>query len=251
MASDGTTPRSRRALLAAAAGAAGALAAQAALPLAAAAAPANLQTESDNPTTAQTSVTQGAGGSISFKGRTVNTDFAAIVGSTGDEVDMSTDTGFTGVFGYASGDEVDFLGSGVWGQSPDTGVVGTGDTGVLGLGTVGVWAQGFGGPGMVADSFDSTQPAVLARGSSSSDPALQVSGKVKFSRSGRQSVSSGKSSYAKSLAGMTTSSKVFAVLATSESGRYIRAVVPATGKFTVYFNTALSSSAVFSWFVLD
>jgi hypothetical protein len=50
---------------------------------------------------------------------------------------------------------------------------------------------------------------------------------------------------------VTTGSKIFAVLATSESGRYVRAVVPATGKFTVYLNTTLTSSAVVAWFVLD
>ena len=47
------------------------------------------------------------------------------------------------------------------------------------------------------------------------------------------------------------SRKIFAVLATSEPGRYVRAVVPAAGKFTVYLNTTLTSSAVLSWFILD
>ena len=50
---------------------------------------------------------------------------------------------------------------------------------------------------------------------------------------------------------MTTSSKVFAVLATAESGRWVRAVVPAAGKFTVYLNTTLASRATVAWFVLD
>ena len=64
-------------------------------------------------------------------------------------------------------------------------------------------------------------------------------------------MSDGKSSVVVTLAGTTSTSKVFAVLATSESGRYVRAVVPASGKFTVYLNTTLRSSAVVSCFVLD
>ena len=62
---------------------------------------------------------------------------------------------------------------------------------------------------------------------------------------------SGASSKTISLAGVTSSSKVFGVLATNRGGRWIRAIVPASGKFTVYLNTTLISSAVVSWFVLD
>ncbi len=69
--------------------------------------------------------------------------------------------------------------------------------------------------------------------------------------SGRLSMATGASSKAVTLAGVTATSKVFAVLATSETGRWVRAVVPAAGKFTVYLNTTLTSSAVVSWFVLD
>jgi hypothetical protein len=80
---------------------------------------------------------------------------------------------------------------------------------------------------------------------------LRVSGKVSLSRSGRQAMSSGTSSRAVTLAGVTSTSKVFAVLATGEPGRWVRSVIPAAGKFTIYLNTTLSSSAVVSWFVLD
>jgi hypothetical protein len=262
MASDGTAPRSRRALLAAAAGAAGALAAQAALPLAAAAAPANLQTESDNATTAPTSVTNSADGSTAFAGHATGTGAGYGLEGTGAggagvfawSVQPPTDywteppfepgfTSHTGVFGSApQGDLVDTFGVGVWGDSPNIGVYGTGSAGVYGFGFVGVEGDANSLPGSVG---------VWAFAPSTATTALKVTGKVSLSRSGRQSVSSGKSSYAKTVAGVTTSSKVFAVLATSESGRYIRAVVPGSGKFTGYFNTALSSSAVFAWFVLD
>jgi hypothetical protein len=64
-------------------------------------------------------------------------------------------------------------------------------------------------------------------------------------------MASGAKAKAVSLAGVTATSKVFAVLATSESGRWVRAVVPAAGKFSIYLNTTLTSSAVVSWFVLD
>ena len=81
--------------------------------------------------------------------------------------------------------------------------------------------------------------------------ALKVTGKVSFSRSGRRAVAARKSYLLVPMVGVTSSSKVFAVLATSESGRWVRAVVPTTGKFYVYFNLALASSAVVSYFVLD
>ena len=51
--------------------------------------------------------------------------------------------------------------------------------------------------------------------------------------------------------GVTTTSKVFAVLATGEPGRWVRSVVPAAGKFTIYLDTSLTSSVVVSWSVLD
>ena len=55
------------------------------------------------------------------------------------------------------------------------------------------------------------------------------------------SMSSGTRTKTVSLPGTTSTSKVFAVLATSESGRYVRAVVPASGSFKIYLNTSLTS----------
>jgi hypothetical protein len=244
MASDElTTPRSRRALLAAAAGAAGALAAQAAMPLAATAAPTALQTEQDNPTIAATSVTQGTLGSVAFKASTTNTDLAGLVGATGDQTSIATDTSFTGIYGWSPTGGITSVGAGVWGDSDDIGVAGSGAVGVYGYGSTGV----------VGEAASSGQPGVLAFGVGQAPTALalQVVGKVKFSRSGRTSMASGAKAKAVSLAGVTATSKVFAVLATSESGRWVRAVVPAAGKFSIYLNTTLTSSAVVSWFVLD
>ena len=251
MASEPNAPRSRRALLTAAAGGAAALAANAAMPLTAAAASTQLMTEVDNPTAAETSVTQATAGDVAFKARTVNTDAAGLVGSTGDETDIDTQTSFTGVYGFAQEDTTNSLGSGVWGSSPDTGVVGSGYWGVYGVGTIGVWGDGGGGPGVLADSASATVPAVLARGSTTTGLGLQVVGKVKFSRSGRATIGAGKSSLKVTLAGTTPSSRVFAVLHSNRAGRYVRAVVPTTGSFTVYLNTTVTSSTYVAYFVLD
>src|SRR5262249_16704045 len=68
-----TALRSRRALPAAAAGSAAALAASAALPLAASAAPTAMSTEQDNPSTANTSVTDSGAGSTAFAGNAKGT----------------------------------------------------------------------------------------------------------------------------------------------------------------------------------
>ena len=90
----------------------------------------------------------------------------------------------------------------------------------------------------------------MAYAPSNSQKALVVSGKVSFSRSGRKSIERTASTTV-SLSGVTTSSKVFAVLATNEKGRWVRSAVPGTNSFVIRLNTALSSSAVVSWFVLD
>jgi hypothetical protein len=258
MAPDVTTPRSRRAILAAAAGAAGALAAQAALPLSAAAAPANLQTESDNPTVATTSITDSGSDSTAFASHATGTGtgYGVEATSTGGGGLFAWSMGepsadwfepeilkYTGVFGYSQeSTEAGYAGTGVWGDSPDTGVFGSGGYGVVGYGGVGVEGDANELPGSIG---------VRAWAPSTAQTALKVTGKVSFSRSGRKSMAAGKSSVVVSLAGVKSSSKVFAVLATSESGRWVRAVVPAAGKFTVRLNTTLRTKAVVAWFVLD
>jgi hypothetical protein len=259
MASDElTTPRSRRALLAAAAGAAGVFAANAAMPLAAAAHdPQDVQKEVDNATTAFTSITNSAADSNAFEGHATGTgvgygllgtslDAGGVVGwsvSAPEAPWSPAYTSFTGVFGFAPA-YIDNSASatGVWGDSPDIGVLGTGGSGVIGYGGVGVE----GDANTLAGSV-----GVWAWAPTTSQVALKVTGKVSLSRSGRKSMSSGSSSALIYLGGVTTTSKVFAVLSTSESGRWVRAVVPAAGRFRIYLNTTLSSSAVVSWFVLD
>ena len=256
MASEPNAPRSRRALLAAAAGAGAAIAANAAVPFTVSAAPTPMLTEQDNPSTAQTSVTQSTAGAVAFKVRTTNPDAAALVASTGSETGIQTDTGYTGIYSWAPEapaavpPATQYEGSGVWGDSPDDGVVGTGGlTGVIGAGgSEGVLA--FGGVDGVVGQGGATGAGVRAIGANTR-VALAVSGKVTFSRSGRATIGAGKSSVRVSLTGTTTSSRVFAVLHSNRSGRYVRAVVPTTGSFTIYLNTTVTSSTYVAWFVIN
>jgi hypothetical protein len=255
MSQSSDTPRTRRAILAAAAGGAAALAATAMLPATAAAAdPNDVVKDQDNATTATTSVTNATADVDSFAANATGLGAGAVgtsaagagvVGWSVTAPDWFTGlvSSNTGVFGSApAGDHIDTYGTGVWGDSEDFGVYGSGTWGVVGYGGIGV-------EGDANDQIGSV--GVWAYAPSTSQYALRVSGKVNFSRSGRIAMSSGRSSVAKTLAGVTSVSKVFAVLSTSESGRYVRAVVPASGKFTIYLNTTLTSSAVVSWFVLD
>ena len=141
MASDPNAPRSRRALLAAAAGGAAAVAASAAMPLTAVAAdPNDVVKGVDNPTTAQTSVTQSAAGAIAFKASTTNPDRAGLVGATGDQTASNDDiSAYTGVYGWSpTQPNPDFFATGVWGDSDDVGTYGSGTIGMMGDGLFGV-----------------------------------------------------------------------------------------------------------------
>jgi hypothetical protein len=261
MATDVDSPRSRRALLAAAAGAAGAMAANAALPLTVAAAPANMQTESDNATTATTSVTNsgadstalaghatGSGAGFGLEGTSVGAAgvFAWSVSSptswwTGTPFDPAF-TQYTGVFGGApAGDHINFVGSGVWGDSPDSGVFGSGSIGV----------EGFGGWGVAGFANDAAGSVGVYAKADLPSNALYVNGKAHFSRSGRTTIGAGKSSIKINLTGTSSGSRVFAVLHSNRAGRYVRAVVPTTGSFTIYLNTTVTSATYVAWFVLD
>ena len=263
MDSELAAPRSRRALLTAAAAAGGALVASAALPLTAAAAdPNDVVKEVDNATTATTSITDAGTASTAFAGHATGAADVDGVAGAGLEGTSALGAGVfawsisaptlvpdasvlshTGIYGFSpAGDGVTTFGAGVWGDSEDTGVFGSGTWGVLGFGGVGVEGDANSNPGSVG---------VWAYAPTTAQYALRVSGKVNFSRSGRVAMASGKASKAVTLAGATTGTKVFAVLSTSETGRYVRAVVPAAGKFTIYLNTTLTSAAVVSWFALD
>ena len=134
----------------------------------------------------------------------------------------------------------DAFGSGVWGDSPDVGVYGTGGTGVY----------GYGDNGVVGESA-STAAGVLAIASAATNIGLEVQGKVKFSRSGRATLGAGKSSIKVTLAGTTTGSRVFAVLHTNRTGRWVQSVVPTTGSFTIYLNGTVAGATYIAWWVIN
>jgi hypothetical protein len=241
MTDNASVPRSRRALLAAAAGGAAALAASAALPLTAMAADGDpVLVGTPNPATATTGIAA-TGEVFGLEGS--STGSAGIVGwSISANPDLATaDGAYTGIYGWSPGSPIDApAGVGVVGQSDDWGVFGNGTVGVYGLGTYGV----------VGESL-STAAGVVASAKSPTDLALDVYGKVRFSRSGRASIASGHSTKVVSLAGVSSGSRVFALIHSNRSGRWVRAVVPTTGSFKIYLNGTVSSTTYVAWFVLN
>jgi hypothetical protein len=163
-----------------------------------------------------------------------------------------------GVYGYGSTGDYP---NGVYGESDalfGTGVFGEGGYGVLGFGWVGVvgvafagegaGVHGHGGSGSWPDSPSNT--GVFAT-CASGGVALDVRGKARFSRSKRVLIAKGKSSLKVSLAEVSASSLVFAVLQGNRAGTYVRAVVPAAGSFTIYLNNAVTASTYVAYFVLN
>jgi hypothetical protein len=145
----------------------------------------------------------------------------------------------TGVYGFSPVPaDPNVVGTGVWGDSDDVGVYGSGGTGVEGDGF------GTGGVGVLGWAGTPASIGVYAQADALDRTALRVKGKVALSRSGKTAIAKGASSKVITLAGVTTSSLIFAVLATNRSGRWVRAVVPATGKFTIYLNTTISTASV-------
>jgi hypothetical protein len=154
-------------------------------------------------------------------------------------------TTYTGIYGFSPTiPDPNSFAAGVWGDSDDVGVFGTGGVGVRGDGFFGMVAVGTNDPlaaGLRAWGYDG----------SGNWTALDVRGKAKFSRSGRSTIGAGKSSLKVNLTGVSFSSLVFAVLRSNRTGRYVRAVVPTTGSFTIYLNSAVTSSTYVVWFVLN
>ena len=262
---DLATKKSRRALLAAAVGGAAAVAASAALPVAVSADdPNDVVKETVNTTTDTTTIDSSATADVDT--------FAAIAGGTGDAIVATAedgsalsaansnvvqaaayitsgdpasavgDTSVTGLYAFTpeSGDP-GLIATAVWGDSPDAGVYGTGSWGVIGYGGIGVEGIAFGAGGW----------GVRAVATSTNQVALKVEGKVQFSSAGRSTISAGHSSITITRTGVTSSSRIFAVLASNRSGRYVRAVVPTTGKFTIYLNTTVTSSTYVTWWIIN
>jgi hypothetical protein len=254
MTDNASAPRSRRALLAAAAGGAAALAASAALPLTAVAANNDpvLLGSNNTDVTATTSITNSTDTIDAFAAQAAGTGFgitgsstggAGIVGWSVSSPDLPPANGaYTGIYGWSPAGPIDGnVGVGVVGESDDWGVFGHGYVGVYGYGINGV----------VGESSSAASAGVTAYGLGANDLALDVVGKVRFSRSGRSSVAAGQSTKTVSLAGTTSSSRVFAVLHSNRSGRYVRAVVPTSGSFKIYLNASVSSTTYVAWFVLN
>jgi hypothetical protein len=258
--------RSRRAILAAAAGGAAALAATALAPAGVAAVAAPMLTETNNAETAPTGVSNSTTGSQAFFGHATgdgngvegtsvtghgargissdtsdpetNVSNAGVVGVAGSLESISTNVALTGVYGFSDPSPVTgFAGAGVWGQSDDFGVIGDGAIGVLGDGFIGVLGVAENAAGVGVQAATDVAGAI----------SLQVLGRAEFSRSGRTSISAGASKRTVTLAGCTASTMIFAMLAANRSGRWVRAVVPGTGQFTIYLNTSVTSSTLVAW----
>ena len=324
MANETATPRSRRAVLAAALGGAAAVTAQAvANPLSVTAADGgNALLGTANQSTTVTSFENTDAGETSLKGVhaaagtgvdgtsatgpgvvgnstdatpsefTVASHKTGVIGTAGAPT-LATNTDETGVYGLA---EVSANSAGVWGDSGQgTGVFGTGVTGVTGFGDWGLFAFGdsvgvvafnesnvavYGtafnfpepptggeigvlgvgphtGVGVYGFAGDGTPPVppsgigVYARSLLTTEYALYVQGKARFSRSAKTSIGSTATSKKVTMAGVTSSSYVVATMQTNVSGLYVRAVVCATGSFTIYLSKAPGKTVYVGYLVIN
>jgi hypothetical protein len=272
-------PTTRRALLVAAAGGAAALAARAAMPSAVLANDPNDVTLGETKPAIQTTGITSLGPAVDVFAATAldpNTGSAIVataphnagiraasaevagvyaISGNGAAARPVDETVATGLYGYTpTPADPNTFGTGVWGDSDDVGVYGSaGAVGVEGEGNYGVLGRGFGtgGAGVVGQAVDTSTFGVFAQGDNASRVALRVNGKASFSRSGRTLMAAG--TYYKTiyLTGVTSGSLVFAVLTANRSGRWVRAVVPATARFIVYLNTTLTTATYVAWFVLN
>jgi hypothetical protein len=297
---DSRTPHSRRRLLAAAVGGAAAVATDKLLRpdvTSAVETPVNLDT--DNPSAALTSITQGTVDIGAFKATAngagtglegVSTTGAGVIGATGPDglpavVALQGDTTGSqwdsahmpgidpvlpfGAYGFSN---VSIGGIGVMGESGSgTGLFGfgydNGSAGVVAIGNIGAWIEGSTGAFIVSDAnlnglqvhvgIGSTAPlppantAIFASVSSNTQVGLEARGRIRFpNRSGRALIGAGKSSVVVYVSGMTTSNFAIATLNSSRTGRWVRAVVCATGRIAIYLNTTVASSTYVAWLVL-
>jgi len=290
MSVDPSAPRSRRAILASALGGLGAVVASRLIkPDTASAAPGDAvlvdSTLSGAGTTAISSTTttgaaiagstaDGTGLKGSSTDNTPVPDFSVasnrtgVIGAAGAtdivEKEISANTDEVGVYGFST---TSANSSGVWGDSFDgTGVSGTGGTGVFGAGYYGVYAFGrvavtgegyytetgvYGYSGALAAPLPPPGVGVQATAGSTSQIALNVTGKAKFSRSGRTYVATGQYARKITMAGVTASSYVIATLQTRRTGVYVHAVVPGTGYFYIYLNKAVTANTYVGYLVIN
>jgi hypothetical protein len=186
----------------------------------------------------------------------VTNEHAALYATSGDSIDAATpgETAFTGAYAFSPADpDTNYFAAGVWGDSPEVGVYGSGGNGLWGDGNIGVLGRGYGagGTGVFGRAHETGGIGVHAYSPALDRLSLKVTGKTSFSRSGRTYISAGASAKVVYVAGISTSSWVLAVLATNRSGRWVRAVVPGTGRFTIYLNTTVPYTTNVVWFVLN
>ena len=151
--------------------------------------------------------------------------------------------------------------TGVVGQAIDpggTGVLGEGSLGVYGYGNVGSLGDaGYGGTGIYGFAGANPPPGyiegtgVIAEEGDQATAGLQVIGRARFSQSGRATIPATKNSVLVNLPWVTQNSLVLAVLAKNVTGCYVRAVVPALDKFTIYLNKAVAAATPVTWIVFD
>jgi hypothetical protein len=187
-----------------------------------------------------------------------------VLGTAGDTAGASVNTDETGVYGFAS---LSPFSSGVWGESTSGyGVLGSGATGVYGDGYWGVYATGttgvigdagINGVGVYGFTGSGSIPeptygvGVYARAESTAQTALQVVGKVRFSRSGRASVSAHATSRKVPMAGVTSSSYVIATMQTNVSGLYVRGVTCGAGYFNIWLSKAPGKTVYIAYLVIN
>jgi hypothetical protein len=125
-------------------------------------------------------------------------------------------------------------GSGVYGESTKAG--GRGTTGQGTNGATGDFGLSDSGTGIYAKS--------------ATGDALQVVGKVAFSRSGLVTIAAKKKIVTVTLAGVTTSSMILATLQSNAGSIAVANAVPGSGSFTINLTAAHSSSVKVTWFVI-
>lgn len=179
-----------------------------------------------------------------------------VLAIAGDISNIAQNTDEVGVFAYC---DTSPNSVGVVGQSHQgVGALGVGAIGVQGIGTWAVLGDVapneigvYGNTGADPAPIVTTGIGVLARAQSTAQLALRVLGRVSFSRSGRVAFSAGTSSKSITMAGVTTSSFILATPQTNRTGLFVQAVVPGSGKFTIYLNKSVPATTYVGYLVLN
>ena len=166
----------------------------------------------------------------------------------------------SGVFGFS---DASAYANGVWGVSPQGyGVYGWGDYGLSGDGaTVGVegftentgvgvlGVAGLPGPTLAIPA----NVGVMAVAMTTAGTALYVSGRTRFSRSGRTYVAKGKQYVDVPVTGgVSATSQILATATRYVSGTWVQAAVYVSStKIRVYLNKVATTTVYFTWIVLN